>query len=305
MKPKISLTHPGSALLIVILVMTTIASIVLTATRSAVNSQRVGSDLENSSTAYQIAQSGLDEGLLRYYQNVLVGHEYGRNAVNNENGVGNYSLLPMRRGSQPQTAPVCNSISKDDFADDSNFAYDHDCPYYDLTVRTTVSLDFDTTATHPVPDTYYYDVRLFPIGVRVWEHLNIRQTAPFSLVPTFVQGGTVLIEECSLPEGLGTCTVTSAVSGIPVIIGATARSLAITVSSGSLTSLQVVSTLSSGLLTIGKGFTTIDAIGYAGGISRKLVLVIRPHDSATITPNQPSMNLLDLAQQFDFRGVLR
>lgn len=288
-------SQSGSSLLLVILITTTVSVVILATSKLIIDTTRSQSAADYANLAKQMALSGIEEGLARYNGfgsgSLLKVGEYGNDASANELGTSSYRLKPMRRGFYDAD---CLVPSSDTPILSEGTVYNSDCPYYDLTVRSIIRIDS--------PDFHTYTSRELPPNQEII--LNILQSSPFNFTPS---GSEVSYRTFDGFDGTGSGTesVTVAKSGLGVIDDSTIKSIAFTTKVGFS---QLILTVNSGQLAIGKGFTTIDVSGYAGSIRKKYILTIREKDGIPLDLSvgyQKTTNLLEFAQSFDERGLLQ
>jgi len=291
----------ASALLTILLTATAIGSVALVVAKSIIDLSHQQNNADASRSAFYIARSGIEEGLLRYRRSpsTLQLGEYGDNARGNLTLSGaDYSLKAMRRGFKPGTN--CLTLGSD-VTQTTATGYDPDCPYYDLAVRTIVAL--------PTTANVAYSPRELPLGKTIV--LNIPEISDFVFpvvgINTQVAYTTYSGYDAS-GATVGSGTVVAGNAGT-VLAGSipTIKSITFTVQNSPLGSLQVINT-GSGILAIGKGYTTIDTVGYVGDVERRMLMTVREQDG-----NSPdgaggfnrTVSLVEFAQSFNDFGVIR
>jgi hypothetical protein len=202
-------------------------------------------------------QSALQEGLARYTKQGITEYGVGSGA----------SLAPRIRGFQAGTA--CQQFVVDSGLITNQLpAGDSDCGQYELAIRKNVTT---TRYTYKVQD--IYDGLVLPV------------TGNASLVFT---GLTSVLTSATLA-----CQPTACSGTYPVVITTNATTITITgpVFAAGVKptddALVVTSVISDQTFTIGKGFTTIEATGFApdGSESRSLT-IIRPSGTVTALTTQ-------------------
>src|SRR4051812_8565042 len=107
---KASTRQSGSALLIILLLLSAIGAIILTASRAIIETSRGSTSGITLQTANQMAQAGIYEGLnrLKVGGSALVNGEYGNGMLTNP-GL-DYSLAALSRG---YSDAACTQLSSD------------------------------------------------------------------------------------------------------------------------------------------------------------------------------------------------
>lgn len=125
--------QPGASLLTMLLLVAVVGSLVLSGARALTESSRGAAVLSTRSEAYQVALSGIYEGL--YYQtsglNLLEG-EYG--TIVDRTVSTNYSLYPARRGYTRDSDGLCTIPTVAETVASSG-THDKTCPWYELAIR--------------------------------------------------------------------------------------------------------------------------------------------------------------------------
>lgn len=295
----------GASLLIILLIMAGVGSVVLAGSKAIIDSSRQASTTSFSTSALQIAQTGIQDGLLLYKKGFLTASgEYGDPAGSTGT---NYSLQNVRRGFQLNDA-TCSSFTVDQV---QSATYNQDCPYYELSIRNVEAFSSAASAA-----SYQLTSRELPKGVGTIIPLPVNP----GITLTFNTNGGI-----GLTYDYSTCTTLNCQAGSEsaTTLGVSNSLLAInagvlavritphfTPSAGP--HVQIVQAVAptgswgTSQIAVGKGFTTIDVTGYAGGVQKKLILTVRPHDRLTLNSTEvnPSYNQLDFAQSFDQYGVL-
>lgn len=283
----------GSGLLITILTLAGFSSVALLGTAVFLASARQSSRNTAALVADQMAQQGIQEGLLRYSQDngtdsVLVKGEYGEGAVSNAqpNNAVPYSLLPLRRG---YTGADCATASAD--ASMTASVADPTCPYVDTAIRNTVSL------AQGIRYLYTPELIASPLTVRVKKYAEF-------VVSKTTSAGQGIVQVC---DTAGTCrsvTLTTASPRVTVTqnyvgSGLNIDHLVLSESGDATLAVAPDSNAGTSQLAIEKGFTTIESTGYAGGIQQKLVMNI------LAVPNDlPKYRVYHSSQTYNSGGCL-
>ena len=288
---------PGSALLLTLLIMVSVSSIVLGSAKAVNDSTRIVGATDSAILAEQMAQSGIEEGFNRLSQSATsaTNGDYGVGAVYDAVYGNTYSLTPMRRGFKQGTK--CQTIISD--STPTNSAIDQNCPYYDLTIRSMVSISNDTSKSYAA-QTFDINGRDLPVGGSLTLPISQFQGGYFTIKPTYVGGasGSMACQAFNASNNPVSTLEGCPKNNIGLFIVSSlgnVRSIQLTVDKP-LDSATVIYAQPSPL-TIGKGFTTIDAIGYAGGVQKRLMMTV---------PKDPTIkrNLANITQGFDQFGIL-
>jgi hypothetical protein len=262
----------AAGLLLTVLTMAAFATVSAVAIQLLLSSSRANGQIGAAQSADQMAQQGLQEGELRYRLHQLsVEGEYGVGAVSSFTSTtalsavisGGYSLSAMRRGYLLGSS--CANLASD--GTPASTAYDPACTYYDLAVRTKAVIGRSSS-----PTAYNYPVNVFANGqVSLTFQSDNSGSVTFTLKQVAADGGTsdghgLFTVSCSNCTNMGNPSVLATIT-LP-----TANPVALNIAYSGLISGQTPDTLqvaSSTPLVFDKGFTTIDAIGYAGGIQKE------------------------------------
>lgn len=311
--------RPASSLVITLLIISAVGAVLLTASRSLLDSTRIAAATDSASSAELMAQNGIEEGLLRYKVSCPGPTFCG---LNSDGEYGDftkltgqvYSLQPMRRGFLPQNTsgmpagtPSCSVPSNDGVTDPLvNTSYDPNCPYFDLTVRRQVALIQPT-------DVLTLTNRELPLKQKVL--LNINHFTNFTI--SLPSNTTSKLDYTTVVSGAGTPesgTLDPATNPQVTINGSGTTGINLTVPNVDLAGQQVTIKLfgQGGVLLIYKGVITIDSTGYAGGITRKKIMYI--HGDGLQAPftgpysanqNYRTYDELDFAHNFSVSGILQ
>jgi hypothetical protein len=297
--------QPGASLLIILLIMAGAGSVVLVGSRALIDSSRQVGATTNNTVALQMAQAGTQDGLLLYKKGFLTSTgEYGDSA-----GVSGYSLKPVRRGF---TDAACKSWGVDQPATSAVSTYSLDCPYYDIAIRNTKALTASTTdyslTSRELPNNV---PTIIPIPVNPAITVNLNSVPGF----TYDYYLCVTLDCTDVTDPVQTFVAQNnlsfqipATAGIKVVKAMKFTSH-FTLSSGPHVIIVSGIAPQSGWpsqIAMGKGYTTVDVTGYAGGVQKKVLLTIRNHDKLDLAAAEinPSYNELDFAGSFDQYGIL-
>jgi hypothetical protein len=223
--------------------------------------------------------SGIEEGWQRLTESngtapSLLGGEWGQHGFAVDGSAASYSLNPLRR---TWSAALCATLST---AQSTGSLAVGDCPAYDLAIRTMVSLPTGSSITIGSRSLASTAVRTLPI---------LTGSTSFTL-SNLSSGGAIAY---ALHDGSSTnASSLAAGQSVTLFLGsastATARSLDLTPSAGFVSSTGSVQiATASGELAIGKGYTTIEAMGYSGNARRGFRLTIRTNDSQNASSTCP------------------
>lgn len=298
----------GASLLIILLIMAGAGAVVLVGSKAIIDSSRQVSATANNTLALQMAQTGVQDGLLLYKKGFLSqSGEYGDTTA-----VGGYSLQPMRRGFSDAS---CKVYGLDQLASATATTYNPDCPYYDVTIRNTIAMTSATT-------NWSLTTRELPNNIATVIPLENNPALTFSLdaLPGLTYDyGVCTTYNCSAPSdpvaGIGVTGSSnpafqiSALTGGGIPIKALRFTAHYSLSAGphvGVIGSVAPQSLFPTQVAVGKGYTTIDVTGYAGGVQKKVVVTIRNHDKLTLNSPEinPSYNELDFTGTFNQYGVL-
>lgn len=286
----------GSALLVILLLLATIGSILLTASKAAIDISRAVSSNSDNRAAYMIARAGIYEGLSRIWigNTDLVNGEYGNGMSTNP--VGGYSLTVLSRG---YTDTACTLVSGDGLV--SSGGFNTDCPYYDLTVRHYVALSSGQT--------FDYSSRELPKNVTITLNLMLANSFTFHPSSIFTASGGNIDYKVYNSSGSNTY---NAVAGDQIIpsnstkVDITVRNKDLVADSGTPANrgLLIQNIAAANQLVIDKGYITIDSDGHFGTTESHLILYLRQQDG-NLSPIGLSRTLLPATQLFDQNGLLQ
>lgn len=292
----------GSSLLLTLLVMTTVAAMLITVSKAFIDNARFSSTNDSLQLATRMAQSGLEEGLLRIKQNTLIGGEYGNGTNNNLNPTpaNPYHLLSMRRGFAA-TDTTCTLWSVDGPATAANASYNQNCPYYDLTIRNIVSLSTGSDA-QGIARTSSYTLTGQDFGPATAINLQVREVDPSVSGQVNVHNSTnTATINCNLCSPNVLAPAATGIINNSVVAGQT-LTLSVTsgaIDGGGLVITNPVSTSGGAAnFALQKSSTTVEVTGYAGGVQKKLLYTVYTVNNSV----QP--NLKDSAISFDPYGFL-
>lgn len=123
---KISISKPGTALLLTLLMLTAVSTVLLVSSHSYLSGIRYSTDSDNLIMAENMAKAGLREGLIRFKNGYgLDNGEYGSKSNTP------YSLYAWQR---PFFGSDCGSLNSDQSIDQT-LSYSSECPFYELAIR--------------------------------------------------------------------------------------------------------------------------------------------------------------------------
>ena len=275
----------GSALLTILLILSALAAIILFATKNAIDSTRSITRADSGQMAQQIAQSGIEEGLLRLTQkgNSVDGVGLTTDQLYGSPDNGKlYTPIIMRRG----YTKGCRNIGNAQKSTDSASTYDPDCPFYDVAVRNYVHLTAANLSKFSISDS---DLILnTPLSLKV-----MNSGVNFTLIATGLADNILSV---SLDGGNTSTTLSGSK---PVNVINSARSLHF-IKKASMTDKVVTIQCSGCNFVLEKPAITIDSVGYSGGIQRKLLVTIPKYpDSPTTRRTQ-----VEFSGRFDANGFV-
>ena len=282
------LKRNGSGLLLTVLTLAAFSVVSGLLIQIFLTSGRANGTLSAAKSASQMAEQGIQEGLLRYRANangssetLNLCKEYGDGAATDTGSkpttcssppMGSYSLLPLRRG----YLSGCSTPTAD--MPIALFTGDLSCPYYDLAVRNQVVLATGQTYNFPVG---MYNATY---GVNTESGLA-GGLFTLSNISSSGSGRISCISDCSI-KGANEYLVPSPGPNVVVQFsnGSSNLKFQIITSVGGNKKIQfsIMNNDPDKSIIVQKGVTSIESTGYSGGIHQQKLLNIYDGSSNSV-----------------------
>ena len=250
----------GSALLLTLLIMTAVGGLLLTVSKVVIDSIHMNSTTSDADAATRMAMSGIEDGLARLNNFGAVNEGVNSSTYDyGDKSDTTHYLQPMRRG---YTDGGCTTLGKDVVTSDTA-SYNSECPYYDMKISRMMSIK---------PGVEVANSTTLPINTP--KVFNI--TGDYSYFTLQAAGGTTIsVISCSDINGTGSCGAPTIGSTVTVS-GSSVKSIKLSVLIYGINNKNVIvgsiSTINGAY--IDRGYTTVEVIGYAGGVRKGYMVTI-------------------------------
>lgn len=286
---------PGSSLLIVVLVLTVVSVLTVTGARVLTLNSRQSAFYDASSRARQIAQAGIEEAMARL-TTPSTGLDSQGEFGNPASGGDFYPLSPVRRALSGTNCitPVADPP-----------ALTAGCPYYDLSIRTTIAVRQSNASDLSKFNTQAFQVADFPsdatvvvpivTGNTLTFHANLSVTAVSYTLCTSYDGTTGCGSANLVGQDFMVDTTSGSRHSMKIKITYT---LPLAPDQGLLKLTGCTVSSSTGFCGIGKGYTTAEVVGFAGEVARvHYIIESHPNSSPPVGPT-----VREATQYYDLYG---